>query len=142
MELCDLGRDSRDGIGIGALLSKQRGLPLDSGLPSNSLHLFDRGFRLGFLSCERLALRSRLLSQSDGMGESSDGASLLGGIICQPYYLGSFLLAALVVWMGPQTWDWTRVLNSGKVAVLIALLWLSIIVMTTQAYNPFIYFIF
>lgn len=77
-----------------------------------------------------------------GWGESSDGASLLGGIICQPYYLGSFLLAALVVWMGPQTWDWTRVLNSGKVAVLIALLWLSIIVMTTQAYNPFIYFIF
>jgi alginate O-acetyltransferase complex protein AlgI len=77
-----------------------------------------------------------------GWGESSDGAALLGGIICQPYYLGSFLLAALVVWMGPQTWDWTRVLNSGKVAVLVALFWLSIIVMTTQAYNPFIYFIF
>jgi alginate O-acetyltransferase complex protein AlgI len=81
-------------------------------------------------------------SRMAGWGESSDGAALLGGIICQPYYLGSFLLAALVVWMGPQTWDWTRVLTSGKVVVLVALFWLSIIVMTTQAYNPFIYFIF
>ncbi len=77
-----------------------------------------------------------------GCGESSSGAALLTGIICQPYYIGSFLLAALVVWRGPQTWDWTRTLTLGKVAVLFALFWLSIIVMTTQAYNPFIYFIF
>jgi len=77
-----------------------------------------------------------------GWGEPSDGAALLTGIICQPYYIGSFLLTALVVWKGPQTWDWTRTLTLGKVTVLFALFWLSIIVMTTQAYNPFIYFIF
>jgi alginate O-acetyltransferase complex protein AlgI len=77
-----------------------------------------------------------------GWGEPSDGSALLTGIICQPYYIGSFLLAALVVWKGPQTWDWTRTLTLGKVTVLLALFWLSIIVMTTQAYNPFIYFIF
>jgi len=91
LEFCDLGRDSWHGIGIGALLSKQRGLPLDSSLPSNSLHLFYRGFRLGFLSCERLALRSRLLFQHGGMG----GVFRWGGIA------GWDHLPALLPWQLP-----------------------------------------
>ncbi|MEI6033111.1 MAG: MBOAT family O-acyltransferase [Verrucomicrobiae bacterium] len=77
-----------------------------------------------------------------GLENPSAGAALLAGVIFQPYYLGSFLLAGAVVWTAPQTWDWTRSLTLGKAAVLLGLFWIAIVVMTTQSYNPFIYFIF
>jgi len=77
-----------------------------------------------------------------GLGEPQAGAWLLGGVIYQPYYLLTMALAALVVWAGPQSWDWTRRLPAWKVAACLAVLWLSLAALTTQAYNPFIYFIF
>jgi alginate O-acetyltransferase complex protein AlgI len=77
-----------------------------------------------------------------GLGHTPAGAVLLPGVIFQPYYLGSFVVAAIVVWKGQQTWDWTRSLSAGKAVLLLCLFWLSIVVMTTQSYNPFIYFIF
>lgn len=77
-----------------------------------------------------------------GCGEPQPGAALLSGIIYQPYYVFSFILAGVVVWFAPQTWDWTRTLTWPKVVVVIALLWLALILMLTQEYNPFIYFIF
>ena len=52
------------------------------------------------------------------------------------------LLAAAVTWAGVQTWDWTRTLTAPKGVVIFALFWVSLLVMATQAYNPFIYFIF
>ena len=77
-----------------------------------------------------------------GLGAVSPGAPLLHGLVAGPYYVGSFLLAALVVWFAPQTWHWTRSMGWGKAFLLAALFWLSIAVMTSQDYNPFIYFIF
>jgi len=77
-----------------------------------------------------------------GFGQATDGAGLIAGIIFQPYYIGSFLLAAAVAWGAPQTWDWTRSLNLRKAVLLVALFWLAVVVMTTQSYNPFIYYIF
>ena len=77
-----------------------------------------------------------------GLGDPAPGAALLAGVIYQPYYLGSLLLAGIIAWTAPQTWDWTRTLTVSKAAIVIALFWLSVLAMTTQAYNPFIYFIF
>ena len=77
-----------------------------------------------------------------GFGTTSPGAPLLHGLLTGPYYVGSFLLAAVVAWLAPQSWNWTRSLGWGKALVLAALFWLSIVVMTSQDYNPFIYFIF
>jgi alginate O-acetyltransferase complex protein AlgI len=72
------------------------------------------------------------------------GAGLLGGLIYQPYYLLTFLAAALVTWTCPQswTWVWTRPLTWATAGVFVALFLLSAAVLTTQAFNPFIYFIF
>ena len=67
---------------------------------------------------------------------------LLGGVIYQPYYLATFAIAALVVWTAPQTWDWTRRIAPFKTVVILALFLLSLVVLSTQAFNPFIYFIF
>lgn len=77
-----------------------------------------------------------------GVRDPQGGAGLLAGIVYQPYYLGTFLLAAAIVWNAPQTWDWTRTLTLPKAAAVAAVFALAVAVLATQAYNPFIYFIF
>ncbi|PTY04178.1 MBOAT family protein [Verrucomicrobia bacterium LW23] len=77
-----------------------------------------------------------------GISSVQPGSDLLAGIIYQPYYILSLLLAAFITWAGVQTWDYTRKLNSSKAVLIFTLFWLSLLMMTTQAYNPFIYFIF
>ena len=71
-----------------------------------------------------------------------EGAGLLAGLVYARYYLGTLLLAGAIVWAAPQTWDWTRRLTPPRAAIAMALLALSAAVLTTRAYNPFIYFIF
>ena len=77
-----------------------------------------------------------------GLGAAQPGAGLIAGTIYQPYYLWSVVLAGIVTWAGIQTWDWTRRITLSKSAAILALFWVSLLVMATQAYNPFIYFIF
>ncbi|HSM28197.1 MAG TPA: MBOAT family O-acyltransferase [Thioalkalivibrio sp.] len=77
-----------------------------------------------------------------GLVQARPEAAILDGIIYQPYYLGTFIAAAIVTWVFPQTWDWTRSIGPLKALLLLLLLLLSVAVLVTQAYNPFIYFIF
>lgn len=77
-----------------------------------------------------------------GLGEAGEGAGLVSGLVYQPYYLLTFLLAAVVVWACPQTWDWSRTITAPRAAAAMALFILSAVMLTTQAFNPFIYFIF
>jgi alginate O-acetyltransferase complex protein AlgI len=77
-----------------------------------------------------------------GWNAPAENAALIRGIIYQPYYLLTFGISAGIVWLMPQTWDWTRVLTWPKALIVILLLALSLVVLATQAYNPFIYFIF
>ena len=84
----------------------------------------------------------RYLADMLAVGEPHAGAGLLAGLVYQPYYLGTFLAAGVIVWTAPQTWDWTRVLTLPKAAAVLVLLVLSAVALTTQTFNPFIYFIF
>jgi alginate O-acetyltransferase complex protein AlgI len=84
----------------------------------------------------------RYLGDMLAAGDRHDTAGLLTGLVYQPYHLATFLLAGGIVWTAPQTWDWTRTLTAPKAAAVLGLLALSAIVLATQAYNPFIYFIF
>jgi alginate O-acetyltransferase complex protein AlgI len=84
----------------------------------------------------------RYLGDMAGLGVRGTGAALLAGIVYQPYYLFTFVTAAAIVWTAPQTWEWAQSLNARKALAAAALLLLSIAALTTQAYNPFIYFIF
>ncbi len=77
-----------------------------------------------------------------GLGPTQAGSDLLAGLIYQPYFLLSFAAAAVVVWTCPQTWDFTRRLTWPKAAFAAGVLLLALAVMETQAFNPFIYFIF
>lgn len=77
-----------------------------------------------------------------GLTVPHPGAGLIDGVIYQPYYLGMLLVAGVIAWGAPQTWDWTRTITPAKALLIAVLFWLSLLVMTTQAFNPFIYFIF
>lgn len=77
-----------------------------------------------------------------GLTTPQPGAGLVGGLIYQPYYVSSLLLSAMVVWACPQSWDFTRHLTLKKVLWIVGVFWLAIVAMTTQEFNPFIYFIF
>ena len=69
-------------------------------------------------------------------------SALIGGIIRQPGYLLCLAVAGLIAWGCPQTWDFTRRITLPRAALALGLFWLSLIALTTQSFNPFIYFIF
>ena len=77
-----------------------------------------------------------------GLGEGAASAGLVAGICWRPYYLASFAVAAILVWASPQTWDFTRRLTWPKVAYVLGVFAVALLVLTTQSFNPFIYFIF
>jgi alginate O-acetyltransferase complex protein AlgI len=95
-----------------------------------------------FFRAENLTRALQYCKSLVGAGSPPPGASLVAGIIYQPYYMMWMAVAAVIVWYGRQTWDFTRNLNGFKAVLIFGLFVLSIVVLSTQAYNPFIYFIF
>jgi alginate O-acetyltransferase complex protein AlgI len=89
-----------------------------------------------------LASAGNLLASLVGLGESSDTALLVSGVLWQPYFIFTLVVAAVVVWFAPQTWDWTRRLPGWKIVAILGLTWLSLALLASQEFNPFIYFIF
>ncbi len=77
-----------------------------------------------------------------GLGASPDSTLLLRGVVFKPYYLMTFALCAVIVWAAPKTWEWTRRLTWFKTVIALMLFVLSVILLSMQSYNPFIYFIF
>ncbi|MGE0641531.1 MAG: MBOAT family protein [Thermoanaerobaculia bacterium] len=84
----------------------------------------------------------RYLGRMFGAGSAAAGAPLLSGLTFSPYLLLSFAIAALVVWAAPQSWTWTRELRPAKIAAVLVLLGIAVAALSTQDFNPFIYFIF
>ena len=95
-----------------------------------------------FFRASNLPRATEYLASMFGLRHALPGAALVSGIVYQPYYLLSVAVAALVVWAGVQTWDWTQRLTLPKVAICFVLAWLALSALAAQGYNPFIYFIF
>jgi alginate O-acetyltransferase complex protein AlgI len=95
-----------------------------------------------FFRASSLSRALAYLGSMFGLGHAQPAADLLGGMIYKPYYVISLGLAAVVVWAGKQTWDWSQNMTWPKAVTCCALGWLALAVMATQEYNPFIYFIF
>jgi alginate O-acetyltransferase complex protein AlgI len=89
-----------------------------------------------------LGAAGRYLGHMFGLREAGPEAALLSGVLFQPYYLATLLVAGAVVWIGPTAWDWTRRLSAPRAALALLLGALASAALFTQAYNPFIYFIF
>ena len=60
----------------------------------------------------------------------------------QPWLVGWLIVAAVVTWTDPQSWDLTRRITIPRAVVLVGLFWFSLVLLTTQSFKPFIYFIF
>lgn len=95
-----------------------------------------------FFRAPDLGSALRYLESMAGLGAARPEAALLGGLLYRPLDLLVVVTAAVVAFAAPQTWDWTRRLGWGKGLVALGLLWLSLVVLETEGYSPFIYFIF
>jgi len=95
-----------------------------------------------FFRAVDLAHAGRYLAAMLGIGENSARTALLSGVLERPYTLVVLLASAMVVWLAPQTWDFTRQLPWWKALYALSLLAAALVVLGTQGFNPFIYFIF
>jgi len=77
-----------------------------------------------------------------GLQPAQASAGLVGGLVYKPWYVIAMAAAALLTWGWSDTWYWTQKLPAWKVALCLVLLVLALAMLATQAYNPFIYFIF
>ena len=84
----------------------------------------------------------RFLQSMVGLRPVEPAGQLLAGVLYQPYLAGTVAVAAIVTWGCPQTWDWTRRLTVPRAGLTTAALVAALALLSTQAYNPFIYFIF
>ncbi|MGE4567665.1 MAG: MBOAT family protein [Bacteroidales bacterium] len=82
------------------------------------------------------------LQSMAGIAPVADSARLLRGLFLLPYGILSLGVAAFFAAFAPQAWDWTRTLTPLRGVILLLLFLLSVAALTTQSYNPFIYFIF
>lgn len=82
------------------------------------------------------------LSSMFALGSSLGHVDLLAGLLYQPYYLACFAIAAGVVWLSPDTWHFSQKLTPLRAAWCLFLFVVATFALTTQSYNPFIYFIF
>ena len=95
-----------------------------------------------FFRADTLPEAWRYLGCMFGWTAHGDNALVVRGLTWNPYYVSHFVLAGLVVWALPQSWDFTRKLTWTKLAWCIAVFLFALAALTTQSYNPFIYFIF
>ncbi|MFT5729196.1 MAG: alginate O-acetyltransferase complex protein AlgI [Desulforhopalus sp.] len=95
-----------------------------------------------FFRADTFTLALSYLGSMFGLVDVPESAMLLSGMLYSPYYLIAMLIAAIVVWKMPQTWDYTKCLSVGKVLVVMLVFVLSVAVLSMQSYNPFIYFNF
>lgn len=68
--------------------------------------------------------------------------SLVSAASRTPYLMVSLALAGAIAFFGIQSWHFTRTLRPWKLGFVLALLMLGVMTLSTQSYNPFIYFFF
>ncbi len=95
-------------------------------------------FRSPDLAC-CVAFFGDLIPDLSQLGAAS---SLTGAAINSPYLLGSLLLALIIAFFGIPSWQFTRRLPAWKLCLVLVMLGGGAAMLSSQSYNPFIYFIF
>ena len=72
----------------------------------------------------------------------SEASAILSGIVRGPFEIGVLVLAAAVVWLGTQAWDYTQKLPPLRATACATVLLAALVAMAAQGENPFLYFIF
>lgn len=95
-----------------------------------------------FFRADNLSKALRYCASMTGIMQQSINASLIDSIIYRPYYIFWVITGLVCVWKLPQTWKLTQDVTWPKLILFGIVFIIAIIVLTTQTYNPFIYFIF
>ncbi|MBN2351330.1 MAG: MBOAT family protein [Spirochaetales bacterium] len=95
-----------------------------------------------FFRAETLPRAIEYIGSMFGLTPVLETSFLQHPILYNPYYVVTLIVAVVITWFGKQTWDWTKKISWKKAAVAAGLFGVSVVMLTTQAYNPFIYFIF
>jgi hypothetical protein len=78
-----------------------------------------------------------------GGGRQDGSTVIVDAVVRQPWHLWMLALGAGIVWLAPQqSRQFVSVLTGRRVLVCMVLLWLSILQLTLQQQQPFIYFMF
>lgn len=92
---------------------------------------------------EDLPSAGRYFGALFGWATASPGAALLAAELYTPTHLAIVALCAVLVFQPVQAFDWARrPVTWPRAAALLALFLLAVLVMFTQAFNPFLYFQF
>lgn len=132
----------------GVMLAVERALGKDSfyrqlpGPAKTALTFIIVCFAWVFFRAETLSQALTYCGSMLGLLHGDPQSGLIAGIIYQPYYVMALIAAAVVTWGFPQTWDFTRRITLPRAALALGMFWLSLLILTTQTFNPFIYFIF
>jgi alginate O-acetyltransferase complex protein AlgI len=95
-----------------------------------------------FFRAKTLTEAVAYLGSLSGLGSPGPGAELVPGALYTPYHTAMFVLAAVLCWGMPTTWQFTERLSMPRAAFGMALLGASVLLMWTQTINPFLYFQF
>ncbi len=95
-----------------------------------------------FFRAATLGDATTYLAAMFGMGVDTTAAGLVSGLAFTPYHLATLVLTAVIVWAGPQTWDFTRVLTWPKAVAITLCFILALTLLAATSFHPFIYFIF
>jgi alginate O-acetyltransferase complex protein AlgI len=95
-----------------------------------------------FFRAPTLPSALRYLGALVGLDSPSASAELLRSILYSRYHLLCFAAAALIAFFGVQTWDLSNRLTPLKVVCALVLFVWSVAALSTQSYNPFLYFRF
>lgn len=95
-----------------------------------------------FFRAPSLSAATDYLSSLMGCNRVAETSQMISSILYTPYHLLSLTVGAVVVALAPGAYRWTRELTTSKWIILLLLFIISIMALTTQSYNPFIYFIF
>jgi alginate O-acetyltransferase complex protein AlgI len=84
----------------------------------------------------------RYLGAMIGLEQPSPSAELLRAVLYSPYQLLCFASAAGIAFFGVQTWDLSKRLTAARAGAALLLFAVSVVALSTQSYNPFLYFRF
>lgn len=95
-----------------------------------------------FFRASDLPAALNYLANMFGLHHPAQESELVSAVVYDRYLCVSWLLAAIITWIAPQTWNWTQVVTWPKTAACLTLALLALGLLAAQESNPFIYFIF
>lgn len=134
----------------GFLLLAERAAGIKVTAPKNmAVRLFRHSYTLAavmlawvFFRSDNLETAWDFVKSLVGIGSEAMESVLIRSMMEDPYHILMWTIALGCALFAPSAWNWTRTIGTAKWVMLFVLFALSIWAMTSQSYNPFIYFIF